>query len=160
MSKCPKCGAKARKVVDEFRSFECASVIDDYGFKQTKFCVENQLAAANRENERLRAICPESQEEFFKKIVAGALIAAEVPPSTTVCIDEEGKAVELFTDNKVSYYGEWIKGEGADICIYRERQTEKVIGVRLLLRYENLIVGRIKKPAALAASEPAQPGAK
>lgn len=55
-------------------------------------------------------------------------------------VHEEGDAVELILDTGVSTYGQWIKGEGADICLYRCQETDRVIGCRLPLMKRNLSV--------------------
>lgn len=58
----------------------------------------------------------------------------------TLHVSEDGSAVTLYTDTALDTYGEWIKGEGADICLYRCRETDMVVGVRLPLRRKNLAV--------------------
>lgn len=44
-----------------------------------------------------------------------------------------GKAVEIYLED-VSYYAEWIKGEGGDIAIYRANDDDRVVGAYLPLR--------------------------
>lgn len=61
-------------------------------------------------------------------------------PCATLFIDEDSTSVELMVDNSKSTYGEWIKGEGADICLIRENETNKVVGVRLPLYDTNFSV--------------------
>ena len=72
--------------------------------------------------------------EFLK-----AAVAEGRPPCTSLYICHEGQAVELHIDRTCDY-GDWIKGEGADICLYRELDTNHVVGVRLPLRHERLVV--------------------
>ena len=60
-------------------------------------------------------------------------------------VNEEGHSVELILDTNVNYYGDCIKGEGADICLYRDMETHKVVGCRLPLYQKELIVHRIEK---------------
>lgn len=84
-----------------------------------------------------------SKQEFADAITDATEHAKAVPQSTTLCINELGHSVELLLDNKANYYGEWIKGEGGDICLYRDSETDKVIGCCLPLYHKNLIVGRI-----------------
>ena len=55
-------------------------------------------------------------------------------------VHEVGDAVELLLDTAIVTYSEWIKGEGADICLYRCRETNKVVGVRLPLMNRRLVV--------------------
>lgn len=81
-------------------------------------------------------------DEEFKKLLEEA---ANAPRAMTLDVDEESKSVELFLDNKSgSYYAEWIVGEGADICLYRDQTTDHVIGCRLPLYCSNLRVFRSK----------------
>lgn len=56
--------------------------------------------------------------------------------SLHVC--RESKSVTLNLDTACDYYTEWIKGEGSDIGLFRDRETNKVIGVRLPLYNERL----------------------
>lgn len=44
---------------------------------------------------------------------------------------KDGKDIEIILDCESNYYGEWIKGEGADICLYRDRETHRVVGACL-----------------------------
>ena len=85
-----------------------------------------------------------SEEEFAELLKTGMAEAASVPPCTSLLMDEQGGAVELLTDTKAIYYGEWIKGEGADICLYRERETGRIVGCRLPMHHTELRTGRIK----------------
>jgi len=55
-------------------------------------------------------------------------------------VHREGRAVELMLDTHSHYNGEWIPGEGADICLYRDIDTGKVMGVRLPLYCDRLSV--------------------
>lgn len=47
-------------------------------------------------------------------------------------INEVGNCVSLLTED-VPYYAEWIKGQGADICLYRAMDDHRVIGANLPL---------------------------
>jgi len=67
------------------------------------------------------------------------------PPATLLLMDEPGHSVELMLDTERSYYGEWIRGEGGDICLYRDRETDKVIGCCLPMYQKELRVTRIEK---------------
>lgn len=87
------------------------------------------------------------QDEFATKLAELAEAAKDVPPCTTLFMDEEGDAVVLRLDNKRATYGDWIKGEGADICLYRDMETHKVMGCRLPLYQKELRVDRIEKGA-------------
>lgn len=66
--------------------------------------------------------------------------AATYEPCMSLCVDQDSRSVELILDTSVSTYGEWINGEGADICLLRCRETNRVVGVRLPLLNENLAV--------------------
>lgn len=71
--------------------------------------------------------------------------AAKAPRAMILDVDEESRSVELILDNKSgSYYAEWITGEGADICLYRDQTTDHVIGCRLPLYCNNLRVFQSK----------------
>ncbi len=48
--------------------------------------------------------------------------------SVYLCLDSN--AIEVHLCNEQSH-GEHIKGEGADICLYRSMETGKVTGCRL-----------------------------
>lgn len=51
-----------------------------------------------------------------------------------VMVDPENKCVEIVLED-VSYYAEWIKGEGADIAIYHAISPDnRVVGAFLPLR--------------------------
>lgn len=54
---------------------------------------------------------------------------------TEVCLD--GETVTIWTEKPlVESHAEWIPGEGADICIYRAMDDNRVVGCRLALRRE------------------------
>jgi len=48
--------------------------------------------------------------------------------------------IELLTDVSASTYSEWIPGEGADIGLIREQETNKVVGVRLPTKHHGVWV--------------------
>ena len=54
-------------------------------------------------------------------------------PCASLWIDKESDRLELILDTSKSTYSEHIKGEGADISLYRDNETNKVIGVSLPL---------------------------
>jgi hypothetical protein len=64
-------------------------------------------------------------------------------PYVSIC--EDSQAVEMFTDTEAEYYGDWIEGEGADICLYRARETDRVIGVRLPFKENSIELLQISK---------------
>jgi hypothetical protein len=66
--------------------------------------------------------------------------AKNYEPSMSIYVDMDGHSVELIVDPTVSHYGEWIKGEGADICLLRCQETNRVVGVHLPLYNEKLSV--------------------
>lgn len=42
-------------------------------------------------------------------------------------VNEDGQIVQLFTED-VPHYGDWIPGEGADICLYRAMDDNRIVG--------------------------------
>ncbi len=85
---------------------------------------------------------PSDLASFLKNAAAEA---RSKPPMLAIFIDEDhGNAVEIFLDTKVVYYSEHIKGEGADISLYRDMETHKVVGCRLPHYLTDVIVSRIK----------------
>lgn len=67
-------------------------------------------------------------------------LAAAYEPCMSLYVDQDSRSVELILDTSVSTYGEWINGEGANICLLRCRETNRVVGVRLPLLHEKLAV--------------------
>ena len=61
-------------------------------------------------------------------------------PRMSLLIDRDGGSVELILDTSIPTYGEWIKGEGGDICLYRDQETHKVMGACLPLYQSHLTV--------------------
>src|SRR6267154_509304 len=49
-----------------------------------------------------------------------------------VLAQQTGMCVSVFTES-VAHYGEWIKGEGADVCLYRSLKGNRLIGTNLPL---------------------------
>lgn len=89
------------------------------------------------------------------KVLREAVEAAEkVPPATTLYMNHDGKAVELYVDNQASDYSDWIVGEGSDIGLMREMDTNRVVGCRLPLYHEKLIVGGDAEIDALKEAAP------
>lgn len=76
-------------------------------------------------------------EEFLKQSMAHA---ATVPPMGTIYVHRDGNAIDVHLDTKANYYGEWIAGEGADICLYRDQETKKVVGAHLPFYMDTLAV--------------------
>lgn len=64
------------------------------------------------------------------------------PPCMAIYIDEENGTIDLVLDTSRPVYGEWIKGEGGDICLYRDRESKKVMGCHLPLYQTKLIINR------------------
>lgn len=75
--------------------------------------------------------------EFLKKSIEHA---ATVPPMGTVYVHRDGNAIDVCLDTKANYYGEWIAGEGADICLYRDRDTKKIVGAHLPFYMDTIAV--------------------
>ena len=51
-------------------------------------------------------------------------------------VDSKNKCISIYLED-CSYYGEWIKGEGGDIAIYRANDDERVVGAHFPLRVWN-----------------------
>lgn len=62
-------------------------------------------------------------------------------PIASVCFSKEGYSLEVTLDNTKSYYGDWIKGEGGDISLYRDQETDKVVGAHLPCYAKTLVIG-------------------
>jgi len=62
-------------------------------------------------------------------------------PIASIDVSKGGRAIEVFIDTQRDYYGDWIEGEGADICLHRERETERVVGARLPCYAKTLMIG-------------------
>lgn len=91
--------------------------------------------------------------EFAEQIKKMAALAKNKPPVMSLLIDEEGVCVDLVLDTTRSYYGDWIKGEGGDICLYRDMDTKKVVGCHLPLYQRSLMVSRIEKTGEAAKAK-------
>lgn len=55
-------------------------------------------------------------------------------------IDKDSNRVSLYLDTSKDTYGEWIKGEGSDISLIRDRETNRVVGVNLPLYLTNFSI--------------------
>ena len=51
--------------------------------------------------------------------------------------------VDFVLDTGISTLGEWIPGEGADMCLWREQDTHRIVGVRLPLRNRRLGISHL-----------------
>lgn len=67
------------------------------------------------------------------------------PSCTAIYIDEENRSIDIVLDTQIPSYGEWIKGEGGDICLYRDTETDKVIGCHLPLYHKEVKINRHRK---------------
>lgn len=79
-------------------------------------------------------------DEFEKAIKEAMVEAEKYHTCMSLCVNQEGKSVELILDTSRDTYGEWIKGEGSDISLIRDQETNKVIGVRLPLYNDRLCI--------------------
>lgn len=66
---------------------------------------------------------------------------ADMPPvkktnTIMVLTSNEGQCVTILTE-AVATHAEWIKGEGADICLYRALDDNRLVGALLPLRNWN-----------------------
>ena len=76
--------------------------------------------------------------KLLKDAEVGTPVKANV-----VCVHSSSQAIELLTDISVATYGEWIEGEGADICLLRDVDTKKVVGVRLPTKFRGVLVDTV-----------------
>ena len=58
--------------------------------------------------------------------------------STIITIDEAAGVIEITLDPNEARYSDWIDGEGADIYLERSEDTDKVVGARLPLKFDNV----------------------
>jgi hypothetical protein len=84
-----------------------------------------------------------SEAELTKKLKAAFERAKAVPSCTSILIDKDSDTLDIVLDTKASIVGEWMPGEGADICLYRDRETGRVVGCHLPLYHKKVKVSRI-----------------
>lgn len=77
----------------------------------------------------------------MEAILKAASEAALKPPCGSIYIHSDGKSMDVTLNTHANYYGEWIKGEGGDICLYRDQETKKVVGAHLPFYLDEIIVG-------------------
>jgi len=58
--------------------------------------------------------------------------------STMITINEAAGVIEITLNPNEEQYSDWIAGEGADIYLERSIATDKVVGARLPLTYDNI----------------------
>jgi hypothetical protein len=75
--------------------------------------------------------------------------AALPKPIAAVFFSRDGKALDITLDTNANDYSDWIKGEGADIGLKRDRDTEKVVGAHLPLYAKTLMIGGDDMPTLL-----------
>lgn len=75
--------------------------------------------------------------EFLK---AAAVEMEKYDTCMSLTVSQDGLSVELCLDTSVHTYGEWIEGEGGDICLLRCMDTNKVMGCHLPLMDRKLSV--------------------
>ena len=66
--------------------------------------------------------------------------AKKYKPCANLDIDKESHRVSLYLDTSKNTYSEWIKGEGSDISLIRDTETDKVVGVNLPLYLTNFSI--------------------
>jgi len=84
-------------------------------------------------------------DDFGRALKEASEAVVDRGPVMSLLVDEVNSSVELFLDTSKRTYGDWIKGEGADICLYRDAETHKVVGCYLPLYQKELIVDRLVK---------------
>jgi len=78
----------------------------------------------------------------FAKLSAAVEV---LPPVMSLLIDEQSDSVELLLDTKRDFYDDWFEGGDRHICLYRDRETKRVVGCCLPLYQRELRVTRFKK---------------
>ena len=79
-------------------------------------------------------------EGFHKFLDEMAEEANKYQTCMALNISEDGLFVDLCLDTGRSYYGSWIEGEGGDITLLRDSETDKVIGCHLPLMNRRLAI--------------------
>lgn len=92
----------------------------------------------NSHQDSQTALQDKSNEKFFDDLLKMAAKTKPLPPHTAVMVNEPGGSIELLLDTRSDYYSEWIPGEGADICLFRDMETHKVVGCDLPLYHKEL----------------------
>src|SRR5687768_14515186 len=62
-------------------------------------------------------------------------------PIAGIYVSREGQSVEVCLDTSKRTYSEWVEGEGADIGLLRDADTERLAGAHLPLYAKTLIIG-------------------
>jgi len=83
---------------------------------------------------------PEGLDELAKFLSENAEECKKYETCMSLDVSENGGAVELNLDTAIANYLDWIPGEGGDIGLLRCCDTNKVVGVRLPLLKQNLVV--------------------
>ena len=60
--------------------------------------------------------------------------------TASIYVSRDGNALDICLDTSVNYYGDWIKGEGGDISLYRDQENDKVAGAHLPLHAQKLVI--------------------
>jgi hypothetical protein len=76
-------------------------------------------------------------DDFIKSIEEEV---AKFDSCAAIWIDKDSNRLEIILDTSVSSYSDWIKGEGSDIGLLRNTETNKVIGVTLPLYKTNFSI--------------------
>ncbi len=78
--------------------------------------------------------------DFGEFLTRAAKKAENYQSCMALSVSEEGKHVELILDTSIATYGDWIKGEGGDICLLRCQKTDRVVGCHLPLMDRKLCI--------------------
>ncbi len=76
----------------------------------------------------------------MKELAEFLKMPMEYETCMSLSVNQHSHSVSLYLDTGISTYGEWIKGEGGDICLIRCQETKRVIGCHLPLMKNNLVV--------------------
>ncbi len=99
-----------------------------YYDKQEEF-YSKSLISGTEEKKQLKA----AEDEFKNLMVQLQKLSVENKEfHPYIEIDPKNLTVSIFLKNS-PYYFEWIDGEGADIGVYRDIETKKLVGARLPL---------------------------
>lgn len=64
----------------------------------------------------------------------------DLKPIASIIVSRDGNSMDVCLDTSLSTYGEWIKGEGGDISLTREQETNKLAGAHLPLYAKTLMI--------------------
>ena len=79
-------------------------------------------------------------EDFGDLLVRLSEISKHAEPCVAIRVDREGRGLEVILDTSIPFNGEWIPGECGDVCLYRSRSDNKLVGAFFPLLNDKLSV--------------------